>query len=733
MHSRTRCILLLTVLACFASIRPANAQVLTKATDPANPVVNDQYESGGGSWIDVDRDGYLDLFVAHGNLSNQNNSLYVNDRAGGFKKITTGAMVTDGGSSIGSTWGDFNNDGNLDLFVTNRGSFGNFLYLGNGDTTFVKVTTGSIVTDHANSNSGSWVDLDGDGILDLYVVNFQGNDYFYRGNGSPQFDFTRVDTILPVNDGANFSIAGSWGDMNNDRRPDLFVGNAGTQNDALYINNGNLQFTKITVADGKATLGGSWGDYDNDGNLDFVACNYTGQTNILYHNSGPPSYQLIPVGGSSVSLDAGNYVGSAWGDYDNDGHLDLFIANDGGQSLLLHNDGPPNYTFTKITGADPVTNVGNSFGAGWADYDGDGQLDLFVANRLNQKDFLYHNGGDSNHWVEFNCTATATSKSAIGAKVRLKATVNGAPEWQLREVPAQTGYNSQNLTLHFGLGDASTIDSLRVEWPSGADELFAGVAANRHYYIAERDSTPPILIIPPNGAQNLTPEITFQWDRSLYGAPYWLQVSSDSGFTSGFEINDSTVSDTFVSRTLSITSGHLFWRVRSARSIHTGIWSGTFDFAVNGIFFNSNVSAGWNLISLPVSAGNSSTSHLYPGASGRAFGYDGSSYTIEDTLRAGRGYWLRFGGSHNFQIVGNPVGSDTISVTSGWNLIGTITDPVAVQSVASNPPGIIASRFFGYHSGYFSADSLLPGQGYWVKVNESGQLFLSGTKAAPRR
>jgi hypothetical protein len=702
-------------------------------TDPANPVVNDQYESGGGSWIDVDRDGYLDLFVAHGNLSSQNNSLYINDRAGGFRKITTGTMVTDGGSSIGSTWGDFNNDGKLDLFVTNRGSFGNFLYLGNGDTTFVKVTTGSIVTDHANSNSGSWVDLDGDGILDLYVVNFQGNDYFYRGNGSPQFDFTRVDTILPVNDGANFSIAGSWGDMNNDRRPDLFVGNAGTQSDALYINNGNLQFTKITMADGKATLGGSWGDYDNDGNLDFVACNYTGQTNILYHNSGPPSYQLIPVSGSAVSADAGNYVGSAWGDYDNDGYLDLFIANDGGQSLLLHNDGPPNYTFTKITGADPVTNVGNSFGAVWADYDGDGQLDLFVANRLNQKDFLYHNGGDSNRWVEFNCTATATNKSAIGAKIRLKATVNGAPEWQLREVPAQTGYNSQNLTLHFGLGDASIIDSLRVEWPSGADELFTGVAADRHYYISERDSTPPILIIPPNGAQNLLPEITFQWGRSVYGAPYWLQVSSDSGFTSGFEINDSTVSDTFVSRTLSITSGHLYWRVRSARSIHTGIWSGTFDFAVNGIFFNSNVSAGWNLISLPVAAGNSSTSHLYPGASGRAFGYDGSSYSIEDTLRAGRGYWLRFNGNHVFQIVGNPVGADTVSVTSGWNLIGTITDPVAVQSVASNPPGIIASRFFGYHSGYFSADSLLPGQGYWVKVNESGQLFLSGTKAAPRR
>src|ERR1041385_4511513 len=456
----------LALIACWfaCGISPRlSAQTLTSVTDSTNPIVTDSYESGGGSWVDVNRDGYLDLFVAHGNLSNQNNSLYLNDRHGGYIKVRTGAINNDGGSSIGSTWGDFNNDGKSDCFVTNRANFGNFLYLGNGDSTFTKISTGSVVTDRANSNSSSWVDLDGDGLLDLYVVNFQGNDYFYHNNGAPNFDFTRIDSILPAGDGGNCSIAGIWADMNNDRRPDLFVGNAGSQNDALYINNGNFQFTRVVISDGKSTLGASWGDYDNDGNPDLVVANYSNGGNILYHNSGPPSYSLDPVAGSAISANAGNCVGTAWGDYNNDGYLDLFIGNDGSTSFLYLNDGPPNYTFTRISTGDPVTRIGNSFGCVWVDYDDDGFLDLFVANRLNEHNFLYHNGGNLNHWIEFNLSGTASNRTAIGAKVMIKATINGSSFWQLREVPAQTGYNSQNLTLHFGLGDAVSVDSIRVE------------------------------------------------------------------------------------------------------------------------------------------------------------------------------------------------------------------------------------------------------------------------------
>src|SRR4029077_4657707 len=134
-------------------------------------------------------------------------------------------------------------------------------------------------------------------------------------NGPPLFDFTRVDTVVPVGDGSNFSIPGAWADMNNDRRPDLFVGNAGNQNDFLYINNGNLNFTKIVIPDGRTTLGASWGDYNNNGNLARVTTGYLGQNDIFYRNSGPPFYNLIPDTISIVSHEGGNCVGSAWGDF----------------------------------------------------------------------------------------------------------------------------------------------------------------------------------------------------------------------------------------------------------------------------------------------------------------------------------------------------------------------------------------------------------------------------------
>jgi len=106
------------------------SQSFTKITDPNNPVISERNMSTGACWIDFNNDGFLDLFVSNGNLNSQNNALYLNNKNGGFIKITTGAIVNDGGTSIGGTWGDYNNDGNLDLFVANRNNFGNFLYLG---------------------------------------------------------------------------------------------------------------------------------------------------------------------------------------------------------------------------------------------------------------------------------------------------------------------------------------------------------------------------------------------------------------------------------------------------------------------------------------------------------------------------------------------------------------------------------------------------------------------------
>ncbi|HEX7881003.1 MAG TPA: FG-GAP-like repeat-containing protein [Candidatus Eisenbacteria bacterium] len=461
----------------------------TRITDPANPIVTETgHQSGGGCWVDLVGDGYLDLFVANGNLSNELNSLYRNNRAGGFVRVTTGSVRNDGGSSIGGTVGDYDNDGKIDLFVTNRNFFGNFLYRGLGDTNFVKVTGAHPVTDLGNSNSASWVDVDRDGNLDLYVVNFQGADYFYRNGGAPAYAFTRVDTTA-LTAGGEFSIPGAWGDYNNDGRPDLFIGNAGTQSDYLYQNRGNLWFTRTSIADGGATLGASWGDFDNDGDLDLVVPHFQGQKIKFYRNSGAPLYQLASIDTGAVSASFGNWIGSGWGDCDNDGDLDLVVTYDGAPAGLFRNDGPPNHGFTRIVTGPVGTDTGYNFGAVWGDYDRDGQLDLFIANRLGEQNRLYHNDGNANHWLTIRAVGTVSNRSAIGARIRLHSKVAGVPRSQMREVTGQTGYNSQNLDQHFGLADAAVADSIVIDWPSGAREVWRGVLADRWMTLIEGGST----------------------------------------------------------------------------------------------------------------------------------------------------------------------------------------------------------------------------------------------------
>jgi len=464
----------------------AGAQTFTRLTDPASPIVADHHLSCGVSFVDLVGDGFLDLFVANGNVSNDNNALYRNLRPGGFVRVVTGPVVNDGGPSIGGTIGDYDNDGFPDLFVPNRNSFGNFLYRGLGDTLFARVSAGPGI-DAANSNSASWVDLDRDGALDLYVVNFQANDFLYRASGAPGYGFARVDTTAAT-PGAEFSIPGAWGDVNGDGWDDLFIGNAGAQNDYLYMNHGGLFFTRTVIPDGLSTLGASWGDYDNDGNLDLVVAHYSGQSCTLYHNGGPPTFTLTPVA-SPVSTPAGFWVGTAWGDYDNDGALDLFVAYDGAAGALYHNDGPPAYTFTRVTSGPIASDPGSAFGAAWGDYDRDGQLDLFVTDRTGGGNRLYHNGGTANHWLGVRCAGTVSNRSGIGARVRVRATISGSPRWQVREVTAQTGYNSGNLDQHFGLGDAAAADSLIVDWPSGHRDTWANVPVDRFTILTEGTGT----------------------------------------------------------------------------------------------------------------------------------------------------------------------------------------------------------------------------------------------------
>jgi enediyne biosynthesis protein E4 len=448
-------------------------------------VVNDHGDSTGAAWGDYDGDRNLDLFVS--NFGTPANFLYRNNGDGTFTRLTAGDVGTGGRNAEGSIWGDYDNDGNLDLFVAVGLSGNDLLYHNNGNGTFTSVKTSSVVTSGGSSRGCAWGDYNNDGYIDLFVANEKGqNNFLFLNNGDGTF--TRIISGKIVTDGGN-STGCAWGDYDNDGFLDLFVANNG-ENNFLYHNNRDGTFTKVAsgriVTDGGSSLGAAWGDYDDDGFLDLFVAN-ANQKNFLYRNNGDGTFAKIADG--PIVNDVGYSWGAGWADYDNDGFLDLFVANGppagpGQNDFLYHNNGDG--TFTKITTGSLVNDAAIGDGCAWGDFNNDGFLDLFVTNLNDQNNLLYQNNGNSNDWLAVQCVGRASNRAGIGAKVRLKATFAGKSRWQMREISGGSGYASQNaLAAHFGLGDAATIDFVRVEWPSGVVQELKNVKPNQRLTIIE--------------------------------------------------------------------------------------------------------------------------------------------------------------------------------------------------------------------------------------------------------
>jgi hypothetical protein len=474
-------------LSCLLLLLVANLHAgFTKVTD--GEIVNDGGWCYGCAWADYNHDSFPDLFVINNDSAqHKHNFLYRNNHDGTFVKVTDGPVVLDSGSSYGCTWGDYDNDGYPDLFVSNY-SENNCLYHNSGNGTFTKILAGPVVNDGGRSTGAAWSDYDRDGWLDLFVCNRNTVNFLYHNNGNGTF--TRILTGEIATD-VNNSNGCAWADYDNDGNPDLFVANVGTPN-GLYRNNGDATFTRVRpgpiATDSSFCDGASWGDFDNDGNLDLLVPTGVLGTyvDLFYHNNGGGSFSKIT--GTMVDTPVRWSGGSGWMDFDNDGGLDLFVGGYDGSNRLYTNSGDGQ--FAKVDTGVPATDGNYIMGCGWSDYDRDGWPDLFLArnNYFGGNNCLYHNEGGTNHWLSVHCIGTVSNRSAIGARIRVKAMIRGVPVWQIREITSQSGGGISGQSLSdpsFGLGDAGSIDSLIVGWPSGIVQTFTAISRDQFLTITE--------------------------------------------------------------------------------------------------------------------------------------------------------------------------------------------------------------------------------------------------------
>lgn len=485
--------LILIILISYLRVSTIFAQTFTKIT--SGPFVTSDGDSRSVNWVDVNDDGFIDCMITNGPTGGQDNFLYINNGTGGFTALTGDTIVKDNKPSDGATWADSDNDGDLDCYVANWYNTKNLFYNNTGAGAFTQ-TQNAIETSGGYCETASWGDYDNDGLLDLYVTRSGGtiatnkNLLFHNEGGNA---FTKVLTGTPVTD-AFISRSVNWTDIDSDGDLDLFVTNENDQNENLYRNDGAGVFTKLTngplLNDGGKTMSSSWGDYDNDGDLDVFLANDQGNDG-LFRNEG--QFNFTKITSDTVSNCGGNSFSSAWSDIDNDGDLDLFVTNSFGTTtlwpnFLFLNNG--NGSFTRVGNTAPATDLDWSYGCAFGDYDNDGFEDLAVAtcryNSVDRPDLLYHNDGNSNNWITIKLVGTITNKSAIGTKIRVKANINGNPVWQMRELSAQTSYCGQNdLRPHFGLGNATNIDSIKLEWLNGTVEYYTNITKNQFITIVQ--------------------------------------------------------------------------------------------------------------------------------------------------------------------------------------------------------------------------------------------------------
>ena len=430
------------------------------------------------AWGDYNNDGWVDL-LAGGNVLRNN---------GGNSFSNTGYSPGENG-----VWGDFNNDGHLDLFGYHR----KWLLESNGSGGFVdatsKIPTFALTNNHTHiSHGAAWADLNNDGDLDLYIG---GYEIFTDGTTFPDVVLTYNSATQQFNNTWQEQVYRARGvtaaDFDRDGDQDVYVSNYRLQPNRLWRNNGSGVMTDVAPAYGASgaahSIGSAWGDFDNDGYLDLFVGNFShpGQEpSHFLRNMGPSgSYHFQNMKDLSGGDWQESYASPALGDYDNDGDLDLYFTSvyAGNNPRLYRNDG--NWNFTNVSESVGLGGLGQTYQAAWADVDNDGDLDLVTAGKL----LINNSQSNGNRWLKINLEGNGetSNRSAIGAQVRVYA--DG--EIITRQVEGGTGEGNQNdLTMHFGLGNHTGLVDVEILWPDGTQETISGAPTNRFLEINQEEA-----------------------------------------------------------------------------------------------------------------------------------------------------------------------------------------------------------------------------------------------------
>ena len=442
---------------------------------------------------DYDGDGWEDILILNGSTSGfLSNTLYRNTGSG-FEDVSTTILPAHSGRYNAGAFADFNGDGHKDLYLAawNLNTLmntENLLLAGDGDGGFTEVDAGPPSIEQHSTAGCSWADINGDGWVDIFLANLSTSFgsapnalYTNQGNGTFQ---ANPGNIL-VTDISLFTFSGNWADVDGDRDPDLYAANA-FATDQLYYNDGAGNFTPNTDEvlfnqNMDITYRAAWADYDNDGDLDFFAP--SDHQNHLYENDGQGHFSQKA---GSWEEEDDDTAAAAWADFDNDGDLDLLLTSFyNNHNTLFRNDGG---TLNREESA--MIPILDGF-SGIADFNNDGFQDVAVANGgfpdTEPHTAVFLNQGNNNHWVQFTLKGNAPNTMAIGAVVRVKATINGQETWQMRQV-ASSSHESGSSRLHFGLGDAADIDEIIIEWPDGVVEACEGFMVDEIHNIEQENN-----------------------------------------------------------------------------------------------------------------------------------------------------------------------------------------------------------------------------------------------------